>query len=82
MKDTFLTDVVKQLIRSGKNIETLKLIVPSRRAVKFLKEALKNYISALFGVHAWGLSSMDLSIYKCLANSSIPMRHNKREFIR
>lgn len=44
MKDTFLTDVVKQLIGSGKNIETLKLIVPSRRAVKFLKEALKKEI--------------------------------------
>ena len=44
MKDTFLTDVVKQLIGSGKKIETLKLIVPSRRAVKFLKEALKKEI--------------------------------------
>lgn len=45
MKDTFLTDVVKQLIGSGKKIETLKLIVPSRRAVKFLKEALKKEIN-------------------------------------
>lgn len=45
MKHTFLDDVVKQILESGKKIETLKLIVPSRRAVKFLKEAIKRQIN-------------------------------------
>lgn len=45
MKHTFLNDIVKQLLGSGKKIESLKLIVPSRRAVKFLKEALKKEIN-------------------------------------
>ncbi len=41
---SFLTDIAKTIIESKRELDQIKIIVPSIRAVKFLKEALKKEI--------------------------------------
>ena len=38
----FLNDVAKKITESDKKLDQIKVIVPSIRAIKFLKEAIKN----------------------------------------
>ena len=42
---TFLTDIAKKIIDSNQDLSQVKIVVPSIRAIKFLKKALENEIS-------------------------------------
>lgn len=42
---SFLKDIAKTIIDSNQDLSQIRIIVPSIRAIKFLKEALKNEIS-------------------------------------
>ena len=39
---SFLNDVAKKIINSNDDLTQIRIIVPNLRAIKFLKEALKN----------------------------------------
>ena len=41
---TFLTDIAKKIIDSNQDLSQVKIVVPSIRAIKFLKKALENEI--------------------------------------
>ena len=43
---SFLNDIAKTIVESKRELDQIKIIVPSIRAVKFLKEALKKEIKA------------------------------------
>jgi hypothetical protein len=44
---SFLNDIAKKIINSNKDLSQIRIVVPSIRAIKFLKEAIKNKLEGV-----------------------------------